>query len=118
MQTTILYEETFDDYVCKVVQNSFGINQEQENDNNRDHNIFPTTWYCGYVTIPEKHPYIDKFYDEVMEHFQEKNYIFPELTFCEHRKFGFDTHHYNDHSTLDEVIEQTHELMLMFKSCE
>lgn len=116
MQTTTLYEETFGDYTCKVVQNSFGVNQERENDNN---NIFPTKWYCGYVTIPKSHPYADKSYDEVMELFKENNYVFPqELTFADTCKFGFDTAHYGDHSTLVEVIEQTKILMQILKACE
>lgn len=95
MEPVISYEETFEDYTCTVVQKS------------TDTNI----WYCGYVTIPNTHPYADTSYDELTKILHKENFS-RELSFSCHCKFGFDTASANDHSTLNDVIKDTCKLMV------
>lgn len=62
-----------------------------------------TQWtYCGYVKLPEDHPYYEKNYDDIHD-----IHVHGDLTYSKDGTFGFDCYHIldNDISPLTETMK-------------
>jgi hypothetical protein len=69
-------------------------------------NMFHSEWYCGYVKIPQGHPFHGKHYDEINHYIS----VHGELTYSSEEEdgywIGFDTNHYYSGKWTKEMAEE------------